>query len=292
MMRAMMSNMRISHPCNEAEFKARDELLQAALRDEPTNYDIASEYPLVLCRSSANFSWCGFIGSDLVAHVNLWPRRVQGRNIGVIGNVATASEFRGRGIMRTMFETIKKVANQKGLSALLLWSDLQEFYQKLGFRSCSQERRYLFVAPALKNFSGSLKLTPAHPECAAQLLPRRYFTRQTLDRDVWEMQKQLSIPETHAFQFDGGYIVEGRGSDLRQIVHEWGAVSPEDLLAALSSLMQLRGLDHIMLLSPKEISSSWDRVLSHNAESVTIHPMALVDSDGFDDLFVWGLDSI
>lgn len=284
--------MRISHPCNESEFKARNRLLQACLRDATTSYDIASEYPLVLSQSGANFSWCGFIGSDLVAHINLWPRRVHNRKIGIVGNVATAEEFRGRGLMRTMFETIKKIASKNGIDTLLLWSDLQEFYQKLGFRSCGLERRFIFAADRLKFFAERIQLSIATPDSASEILPLRYQTKKTLDRSLWEMRQQLSIPDTHTLQFAGGYIVEGRGADLRETVHEWGAKCPQDLLAALHGLVQWRGLSHIMLLTPQEIQSSWESVLSANAESVTVHPMAMVDSDGFDDLFVWGLDSI
>lgn len=284
--------MRIAQPQTEEDFRARDRLLQAALRNDALPYEIAKEYPLVLNRESGQWSWCGFIGERIVAHVNLWPRECNGRRIGLVGNVATDAEFRGRGLMQKMFEATKNVAQEQGLTALVLWSDLQEFYQKLGFRSCGRERRYLFSRDRLKRYAIPSSLAPATPDCAGQLLPHRYPTAVTLARSIAEMNSQLGIPDTHTFRFTGGYAVEGRGADLRGVVHEWGAQSPEDLLGALHGIVSQRQLSQIMLLTPATLATEWDRACRSVASQMEEHPMALATGEDLDSLFVWGLDSI
>jgi predicted N-acetyltransferase YhbS len=288
----MMSGMRVAHPKTEEEFAARDSLLQASLREASAAYGIAAEYPLVLGRAGARFSWCGFEGSRVVAHINLWPREMSGRRLGLVGNVATDPEFRGRGLMHTMFKEIRIAAQEQGLTGLLLWSDLQEFYQKLGFRSCGHERRYLFQAADLGRRGPEVPVSLAPPAAAGQMLPLRHKLALTLSRSVAEMAALLAIPDTHAFLFHRGYAVEGRGADLRGVVHEWGAASPEELLGALYGVAKARDLAQVMLLAPGDLDAAWDRVLRAAAISTELHPMALAQGEGLDELFVWGLDSI
>jgi predicted N-acetyltransferase YhbS len=288
----MMSGMRVAHPKTEEEFAARDSLLQASLREGGAGYGIAAEYPLVLGRAGARFSWCGFEGARVVAHINLWPREVSGRRVGLVGNVATDPEFRGRGLMHTMFKEIRVAAQKQGLTGLVLWSDLQEFYQKLGFRSCGRERRYLYQAVDLGRCSQGVTVRPAGPADAGHMLPLRHEVALTLSRSTAEMAAQLAIPDTHGFLFPRGYAVEGRGADLRGVVHEWGAASPEDLLGALYGIAEARDLAQVMLLAPGDLDFAWDRVLRAAALSAEEHPMALAQGEGLDELFVWGLDSI
>lgn len=284
--------MRVAHPKTEEEFAARDGLLQASLRENGALYGIAAEYPLVLGRAGGRFSWCGFEGSRVVAHINLWPREVSGRRVGLVGNVATDPEFRGRGLMHTMFKEIRVAAQEQGLTGLVLWSDLQEFYQKLGFRSCGRERRYVFEAPQLERRSQGIRVHQAKPSDAGHMLPLRHKAALTLSRSEAEMAALLAIPETHGFLFHRGYAVEGRGADLRGVVHEWGAASPEDLLGALYGVALARDLPQVMLLAPGDLDVAWDRALRASALSAEEHPMALAQGEGLDELFVWGLDSI
>ena len=288
----MMGRMRIAHPKTEHDFQVRDRLLQASLRDESLPYGIAKEYPLVLSENASQWSWCGFIEDRMVTHINLWPRELRGCRIGLIGNVATALDFRGRGLMQKMFDAMKEQAKDQGLTALVLWSDLPEFYQKLGFRSCGSERRYLFHYRQLLRYRPPHDLEPVLPGKAEQLLPHRYPTANTLARSTSEMLLQLSIPDTHTFAFANGYAIEGRGADLRGVVHEWGASSQEIMLGALHGITKMRGLEHIMLMAPGDLAPEWDRIYQAVALSSEQLPMALGYGESLDDIFIWGLDSI
>ena len=143
---------------NTAHLKSRNSLLQETLRPEPQEFSIELEYPLALSESSLNRSFGGFIDSELVTHVNLLPRQILlneiavGR-VGLIGNVATSPIHQGHGLMRQTMEQIINVAQSQKLDAILLWSDLDDFYTKLGFVKVGKERRFFISKKSLGNCS-------------------------------------------------------------------------------------------------------------------------------------------
>src|SRR4051794_28539742 len=126
-----MSDYQVFHP-DGRQVAARNRLLQRALRPEPAPFAIEREYPLVLGERGLGFSYCLGRGVDMVAHANLWPRTlVTGSGevqVGLVGNVATDERYRGQGVMRSLLLELKREAERLGLKALVLWSDLLEFY--------------------------------------------------------------------------------------------------------------------------------------------------------------------
>ena len=140
--------MDLTSPTTKRITIARNKLITENLRPTPLPFPITDEYPIVLSPRKHQYSFCFENKGQVVAHANLWPRKVVCPNnktvckIGLIGNVATHSQFQGRGIMRELFHELELKANQQDLDGLMLWSDLVSFYHKLGFESFGNEVRF------------------------------------------------------------------------------------------------------------------------------------------------------
>lgn len=307
--------MPVFHPHTASELRTRNELLQSALRSEPSSFDIAAEYPLVLGASGASFSYCSGGGDGIQAHANLWPRTLicpdtNGRYaVGLIGNVATAERFRGQGMMNALMTDIKRQAVDMGMEALLLWSDLLEFYQKLGFQSFGHECRWQFASRDLvvPRRQGWRQLPPDEARSlAAAMLTCRFPVPMTLERSFEEFQALLTIPALKIFgYFDHsgtltGYLLEGRGADLVGVVHEWGSPDPDCLLTGIAVAAASAGLSQLTLLSPAKLPKSWYSSLRRHAVERALHPTGLAwyanDNPNIraalDACFIWGMDSI
>src|SRR4051794_34006001 len=108
------------HPRTAREFSERDALLTKSLREDGAPFPIASEYPLVLSAAGARFSYCLGLEGKIAAHANLWPRELGTVPVGLVGNVATDAEHRGRGLMTAVMSGLGAEAEKLGLKALLL----------------------------------------------------------------------------------------------------------------------------------------------------------------------------
>lgn len=300
--------MHLTHPHSSTIRAARDRMLQSTLRPPETPFAIGAEYPLVLGEDGACFSYCLMDHDQVVAHANLWPRRLVDRErgrehrIGLVGNVATVETRQGQGLMRRVMDEVKERAMGWGLQALVLWSDLTEFYQKLGFASYGLERRYLARTRLLPASSGWVANEgPATAELV-RLMEARLAVSATLARSGDEFQRLLTIPGTNLWtQPDlGAYAVMGKGMDMINVVHEWGAPNPEAVLGAMGAAGRARGFEHVMLLAPRALPEGWHETLALASDGVEEHPMALVwspkgEAEAREALgrgFIWGLDSI
>jgi len=305
--------MRIFHPSSPAAFAARNRLLQAALRPMKTPFPIAREYPLVLAPDAGRYSYCVANGDRLVAHANLWPRRLVDREhgdelaIGLVGNVATDESCRGQGIMSHLLTKLKAEAERQELKALVLWSDLTGFYQKQGFASCGLEQRFLFIhAPHGTGDHGFQR------ESAAQITPRdleqmgalRPYVARTLARSPAEFRLLLEIPaldiltrrDPKTREIDAFALV-GKGADMVGVVHEWGAETAAVILQAVQAASHATAMSEILLLAPEELPSAAQVVLTAHANDLSQHAMALAWTDDetrrmLAASFIWGLDSI
>lgn len=309
----------IRHPESPKEIVERDLLLQASLRPFATPFPVAREYPTVLNPKDVRFSWGLYTENRrLVAHANLWPRVLRNHvtgssmNVGLMGNVATDKAHWGRGHMSHLLEHLVEKAAQNGLDALILWSDLSEFYQKRGFSSCSVERRYTFGTEALgqalhsQDHGPQFRSTnPRHAD-PTTLLQSRFQTQVTLDRTVAEYQEQLGTAGLNLFvaRTQGAgtspFVCMGKGCDLVHVVHEWGAPNPRVLLEGIWTAGHHHDFAEVMLLCPQDLPAAWDSELRAYAQEVANHPMALARvlndrpqiRETLSRAFIWGLDSI
>jgi GNAT superfamily N-acetyltransferase len=308
--------MKAYHPAKAEDYRARDQLLQLCLRPEPLPFPIRDEYPIVLSEEGLGFSYCKDHNNRLCSHANLWPRSVIDRQkrqkgrVGLIGNVATDPGMRGRGHMRELLSDLEDIAVRQGLSALILWSDLDSFYHKLGYESLGQELHLGFAKsdknrPSAQSFRGQFILNGELSATERQaMLSLRPSLPLTLERSAEEFQLQMSIPWLDCFcaYRDGeltAFLLVGKGYDMVGVIHEWGASDLTGLMALIDYAATTLPFESIMLLVPEHIDTEWTSSLVSLSESHERRPMALVKylyqkqkREDYSSLFVWGLDSI
>jgi len=285
--------------------------LTSTLREQPIAWSYEQEYPIVLHHSQPPLSHL------VVGHGSLWfrefinPIQTKSSRVGLIGNIATTPTHRGQGIQRMLMQHLEETARSQGAKAVILWSDLHSFYQKLGFASISREIRYRFQQTPDKAVRPVRKV--AATELAdydlVTMLAMRPKVSWTLQRSAAEFRQLLTIPETHLFMrrdktdITGWWII-GKGADMGGVIHEWGALGPEILLEGIRSTLRSYEIYELMLLVPGTIETRWHTCFDAACASKETHPMALakalVDSaeesretlDMLSTSFIWGLDSI
>lgn len=304
------------NPIKPEDFKVRDQLLTLCLRPDPLPFPIRDEYPLVLSEEGKIFSYCKNQNNRLCSHANLWPRtlvdrqhREKGR-IGLVGNVATDPEMQGRGHMRELLSNLEDIALKQKLSALVLWSDLDQFYHKLGYESVGQELHLGFAKqdkrrPRSSSYLGQFQLNGNISAGDRQsMLKLRPVLPLTLERSDEEFRKQLTIPWLDCFRAYRNdelvaYLLIGKGYDMVGVMHEWGAKDIGDLMSLIDYTAATLPFESLMLLVPDDLESTWKSTLLGFSESYEKHPMALIKylnqkqkREDYSSLFVWGLDSI
>jgi GNAT superfamily N-acetyltransferase len=308
------STLIFANPSTEAQIATRNSMLASSLRDSSYSWDYGSEYPLVLSSANASQSWCAYDNDDIVAHANLWPRTLEHSSgakqfeIGLVGNVATHPQFRNRGHMKNLMEHVVKVAQSQNLQALVLWSDLLQFYQNFCFRSIGQEFRYHIIRNERPRNTGIEQVNISQlSECVLEsMLHLRPKLEWTTLRSPQEFRTLLNIPDMHLFARRKGnklssWLVIGKGADMRGVIHEWGAISADELLADIQSILHEKNIPELILLAPTNLHHHWISPLNLRCASKSVHPMALampLGSHGHEALqalakgFIWGLDSI
>ncbi|NRA65020.1 MAG: GNAT family N-acetyltransferase [Pseudobacteriovorax sp.] len=307
--------MDIIQPKSERQLELRDQLLQSTLREPKDSISIVSEYPTVLSHHHTKYSFCVEDKNAIIAHLNLWPRRVTNSaktisyQVGLIGNVATHESHRGKGIMRDLLNSMENQARNHGLDALILWSDLEQFYYGLGYQYCSEEIRFHIghLRPPKNHEFQRIDYRSIDQVVLAKMIEKRQRTQLTIDRSIDEFRSLLSIPDTHLFMKSHeeplsenfAFGIYGKGCDMRGVVHEWGVSHAADLQDLISSIQRETGHRETLLLSPIGVDKDFFSYMEAISISVNYHPMCYVKflneniaPEELGDLFIWGLDSI
>ena len=303
------------HPSSPEHFRERNSLLQICMRPEPLPFTIEQEFPIVLSLEGKPFSYCMKHGNKLSSHANLWPRELvdrQGRSkgrIGLVGNVATDPAQQGRGHMRELLSEVEESAKKMALDALVLWSDLDQFYHKLGYVSAGQEQHFHFgkdFAPPILGMPLEFQLNPTLEDSdLEEFLKLRPTVSLTLNRSVQEYRKLLSIPWLDCFvarDEEGriaAYSLVGKGYDMIGVMHEWGFSNHEALFQLIKHICRTLPFEAIRLLAPEGLETTLKTALERACAFHEKHAMGLIKVLGqkqkredFASLFIWGLDSI
>ena len=210
--------------------------------------------------------------------------------------------------MRSLIAQLENLAYGQGLHALVLWSDLLEFYQNFGFSSIGREWR-LTISRSERRYDTGLarieakSLTDADLTAMMALRPRLEWG---IDRSPDEFRSLLTIPNTLLFIRRRGskimsWMIIGKGADLQAVIHEWGSLSPDELIADIQTILSGYNTASLTLLSPGQLHHHWLEPLRQRASDHSEHAMALAAPLGpKGDLamkslaksFIWGLDSI
>jgi predicted acetyltransferase len=293
------------------QIPARNSLLQETLRPFPTNYCISTEYPMVLDQNNLNRSFIGTVDNELVTHSNLWVRKCtslaeEPLKVGIVGNVATSPMHQNKGYMKKMMQFIEGQALTEKCKAIILWSDLDTFYTKLGFKQVGCEKRYTIHTSKLDgitSFKGVEIVSPTSisNDLIEQINGLKCTKNPTLSRDIKSFSNLLKIPDTYlAIERQDNQIksfaIIGKGADLVGVIHEWGYVCSDSFKRLLKSLVEATALPELMVIGPEgSYASSLLEDISTSCETKNMAYIKILDTNSEVDwanLYIWGLDSI
>ena len=301
----------LNNSYSKQQIKQRNLLLQECLRPDYSDIKISDQYPLILDENNSKHSYTILKNDKIISHANLQQRRLQGNkdlSVGLIGNVATAPEEQGNGHMKKLLKELESVAQKQGLNALILWSDLDKFYQNMGYKSLSLE--YLFSFNRKKNKSAyqieikKYDMSDISNSKLEKWLSLRDPSIETISRSVEEFRKLLTIPETYIFdwknlnQETSGYLIIGKGFDMVNVVHEWACKEANELVYTIREILEVYEMDQLRLLSPFYRNDKANTIFLQEADNYEKNPMAWIkpldttQKYNLEEMFIWGLDSI
>ena len=217
----------------EAELPQVLDFLNKKLRSE-ANWSIAAEYPTALTPN--NLHNMRIIADDdkVLSHAVMKPLIIKSPHViykvGAIGSVVTDDQHRGQGLSTQVIQDCLKSASEQSCDIAILWTDLFDFYRRLGFELAGSEISFIieenFEVPAhTLRFSTDSKVSP-------DAIYRLYSQHSVNSvRTIEETRKFLSIPETKvytAWEPNGqlaAYAIEGKGIDLGGIFMNGAAQS-------------------------------------------------------------------
>jgi GNAT superfamily N-acetyltransferase len=216
---------------------------------------LAAEYPQVFGPDAQPVQRVVFEGAAPAAHALLHPVEVVARGrvlrVGLLGSVYSDPAFRGRGFALACVSACLDAARAARLPLVLLWSDLADFYARLGFLPAGRDTLLALdtgllarLAPAgfdvgppeAREFAalGALyRAKPVHVHRAPDALARHAAAPET--RLV--VARRAGVPVA--------YAALGRGDDFHGVVHEW-AGDGDAVLACLGALVRAHGPLHLL----------------------------------------------
>lgn len=246
--------------------------LNASLRPGQA-WSIAEEYPASLSVSQCHNMRVIVENGEIIAHAVLKPIILK-TPVGIfkiagIGSVVTSENHRKQGHSTRIIESCLEAAKKAECDFAILWTDLFEFYRKLGFELGGRETTVLIdrpLAPATSyTFNDSNRV-------AADSILRVYHQHSVSShRGLEEVRAFLSIPNSRvstAWDVTGklaAYAVEGKGADLGGYVHEWGG-STTALLSLLTHMRAKQNRD-LHLIAPSHTQNLVSRLTDLGCKS-------------------------
>lgn len=237
----------------ENEFPGIVRFLDSNLRPEQ-DWSITSEYPLAF--SPANLNNIRIIkeNDEVLAHAVMRPVIIKTPaglfKAGALGSVVTSEDHRNQGLSTKTLESCLEAARGHGCDFAILWTNLYDFYRRLGFELAGTELSVVIdrdiVAPAQGlRFLDSSKV-------AADAIHRLYSQHTVTSlRTLEDTRRYLQIPNTRVYTaWDDknmlkAYAIEGKGADLNGYIHEWGG--------GVSSLLPL--FNHVRQIQQRPITA-------------------------------------
>jgi GNAT superfamily N-acetyltransferase len=249
----------------ENEWPMVIEFLNASLRPGLA-WSIAEEYPAALGRSQVHNMRVIIEHGKIIAHAVFKPI-IMKTPVGIfkvagIGSVVTNDQHRNQGHSTRIIESCLEAAKQAECDFAILWTDLFDFYRRLGFELAGSEATFVIdreLAPTTSfTFNDSNRVAPD------AIL--RVFNQHSVSshRTVEDVRSGLAIPQTRvatAWDTSGklaAYAIEGKGADLDGYVHEWGG-STSALLALLTHMRKQQKRD-LRVIAPAHAANFVSRL--------------------------------
>lgn len=233
---------------HEAELPHVLDFLNQKLRQD-AGWSIAAEYPTALNRNNMHNMRIIADEGKVLSHAVLKPLIIKSPHVifkvGAIGSVVTREEYQGQGLSTQILSDCLKIASDQSCDIAILWTDLFDFYRRVGFELAGREISFViedeFQVPSQNlRFSTDSRVSP-------DAIYRLYSAHSVNSvRTIEETKKFLHIPQTKvytAWEPNGqlaAYAIEGKGIDLGGYLHEWGG-SVSKLLALFSFIRAQKG---------------------------------------------------
>lgn len=239
----------------EAELPQLYDFLNKKLRSEAP-WSIAAEYPTAF--NPQNIHNMRIIADEeqVLSHAVLKPLIIKSPHVifkvAAIGSVVTDDNHRGQGLSTQIVQDCLKSATEQSCDIAILWTDLFDFYRRMGFELAGSEVSFVIendfaTHPTPLRYSTDSKVSP-------DAIYRLYATHSVNSvRTIEETRKFLSIPQTKvytAWEPNGqlaAYAIEGKGIDLGGYIHEWGGSVPK-LMALLSFIRAEKGQPYTVIV--------------------------------------------
>ncbi len=216
----------------ESEFSHVISFLNTQLRPS-SSWSLVDEYPLAI--NSRNISNIRVIreADHIVSSAvmrTLMIRNIVGLfKVAAIGSVVTDPQHRNKGLSHSILQNCLVSAKTTGCEFAILWTDLFDFYRKIGFEAAGTEIRIDLPLSYLHPL-------PAHLEAmeGANVDPKsllRLYSQHTCGtlRTEDDIRQSLTIPNSRVYTLWErstrrlmAFAVEGKGADLTGYIHEWG----------------------------------------------------------------------
>jgi N-acetylglutamate synthase-like GNAT family acetyltransferase len=259
---------------SQNEWSKVHQFLHKNLRAE-TDWNLRDEYPLAF--ADKNMGNLRIIEKDdqVVAHAVMKPSLIRTHyhlfKVGFIGSVVTDKQHRGQGYSRQIIESCLDASRQQECDFALLWTDLFDFYSKLGFEVGGQEialqlghQFQLQEKEGLRMMEGP----QVSPEAILKLYNKHNLRTLRLNHEV---RDYLKIPRSQVYtawnQSNGqleAYCIMGKGADFTNYIHEWGG-NVSSLLALISYMKRSTG-QTLTLITPPQCTNMIKQLEERGAE--------------------------
>ncbi len=255
----------------ETEWPRVVDFLNSSLR-KGLSWSITDEYPLALHPS--NLFNVRIITDDqkILSHAVLKYILIKTPigffKVAAIGSVVTSEAHRGQGLSQAILDDCIKAATTAGCDFAVLWTDLFEFYRKLGFELAGREVSLVLDKSLNLPNKPALKILESTQVSVDALM--RLYAQHTVGsiRTAEDLKKNLTIPGSRLFtawdenNILQAYAVEGKGVDLKNYIHEWGG-GVSKLLPLFEHIRQLLG-GKITILAPAHATNLLNKMKEQN----------------------------
>ncbi len=233
------------------------EFLDTHLRPE-SEWSIASEYPTALHVNNLHNIRIIKSNNSIVSHAVVKPLIIKTPQTilkaGAIGSVVTDEAARNQGLSQSILKECLRLGQHQSCDFAILWTNLFDFYRKLGFELAGTELSFVFEKEFTASESGLRFLTTSRvsPEAIFKVYSNHTVTTVRTFEDI---RKCLNIPNTKVYTaWDSSnqlvaYAIEGKGADLNGYLHEWGG-QVSKIISLLSYIRKEKG-QPMTLIAPR-----------------------------------------
>ncbi len=279
------------------ELVAADARLAEWLVGEP-GHSLLDTYPQIFAPDAEVAAYGAFEGDSLRSHAAVRRVRMSTSQAtleaSLVGVVATDPTARGAQLASGILHRIADREIEAGQDIIVLWSDLWEFYAKLGYAVAGVQAELSLTRPE-QHADGCRPFVTDDLDAITELHAAKPWR---VIRDRAEMQRLTTETRTDGFVLERddtvvAYAFHGKGVDFPGWWHEFGG-SDEDVAALIPAAMHALDQPTATVLLPPYRNELLDRLVPHGTslqEGAVALCKPLTDR-GRCQFFIDGLDSV